>query len=80
MMMIGSSINLIYPSNYILGGEVLKIFNYNAPIKAVIKKIYKLRGTEIEKMENNQLIITEEDNSLIEVDIIIDTPTNSMEV
>lgn len=51
-------------------------FNYNAPIEVVIKKIYKLKGTEIEEINNAQLIISEEDSSLIEVDIIIDIPTN----
>ena len=84
MMMIGSLINLIYHSNYIFGGEVLKNltnalnnnFNYNAPIEVVIKNIYKLKGTEIEELNSNELIISEEDSSLIELDIIIDIPTN----
>lgn len=86
-MTIGSSINLIYPSDdyHIFGGEVLKNltnpltnnFNYNAPIEVVIKKIYKLKGTEIEEINNSELIISEDDSSLIEVDIIIDIPTNS---
>jgi hypothetical protein len=83
-MTIGSSINLIYPSKYIFGGEVLKNlinplnnkFNYNAPIEVVIKKIYKLKGPEIEEINNSELIISEEDSSLIEVDIIIDIPAN----
>jgi len=75
MMMIGSSINLIYLFN-IFGGEALKKFNYNAPIEVVIKKIYKLKGTEIEQINNNQLIISEEDSSLIEIDIVIDIPSN----
>ncbi|WML32751.1 hypothetical protein [Clostridium sp. OS1-26] len=52
------------------------ILNYNAPIEAVIKNIYKLKGTEIEEINNNELIISEGDSSLIEVDIIIDIPTN----
>jgi hypothetical protein len=51
-------------------------FNYNNPIEVVIKKIYKLKGTEIEEINNSELIISEEDSSLIEVDIIIDIPTN----
>lgn len=65
-------------------GEVLKNltnkltndFNYNAPIEVVIKNMYKLKGTEIEEINNNELIISEKDSSLIEVDIIIDIPTN----
>ncbi|KZL90322.1 hypothetical protein [Clostridium magnum] len=51
-------------------------FNYNAPIEVVIKNMYKLKGTEIEEINNSELIISEEDNSLIEIDIIIDIPTN----
>lgn len=84
-MMIGSSIDLIYPSKYIFGGEVLKNltnkltnnFNYNTSIEVDIKNMYKLKGTEIEEINNSELIISEEDNSLIELDIIIDIPTNS---
>lgn len=80
MMMIGSSINLIYPSKYIFGGEALKNlanefsnnFNYNAPVEVVIKNIYKLKGTETEEISNCELTISNYDNSLIEVDIIID--------
>ncbi|MTK11706.1 MAG: hypothetical protein F8N39_06325 [Clostridiaceae bacterium] len=56
--------------------ESTNTFNYKAPIEAVIKNIYKLKGTEIEEINNNELIISEEDNSLIELDIIIDIPTN----
>lgn len=51
-------------------------FNYNPPIEVVIKNIYKLKETEIEEINNSELIISEEDSSLIELDIIIDIPTN----
>lgn len=56
--------------------ESTNTFNYNDPIEVVIKKVYKLKGTEIEKVDNNELIISEEDMSLIKVDIIIDIPTD----
>ncbi|MBI6873484.1 hypothetical protein I6U51_12305 [Clostridium aciditolerans] len=51
-------------------------FDCKAPIEVVIKKIYKLNEAEIDEISNNELIISEEDNSLIELDIIIDIPTN----
>lgn len=56
--------------------ESTNTFNYNDPIEVVIKKVYKLKGTELEKVDNNELIISEEDMSLIKVDIIIDIPTD----
>lgn len=56
--------------------ESTNTFNYNDPIEVVIKKVYKLKGTEFEKVDNNELIISEEDVSLIKVDIIIDIPTD----
>ncbi|GFZ33142.1 hypothetical protein CSC2_36680 [Clostridium zeae] len=51
-------------------------FNYNTPIEVVIKNIYKLKKTEIKEINNNELIISEEDSSLIEIDIILDIPNN----
>lgn len=56
--------------------ESTNTFNYDDPIEVVIKKVYKLKGTELEKVDNNELIISEEDMSLIKIDIIIDIPTD----
>lgn len=52
------------------------IFNYNDPIEVVEKRVYKLKGTEFERVENDELIISEEDVSLIKINIIIDIPTD----
>lgn len=56
--------------------ESTNTFNYNDPIEVVTKKIYKLKGTEFERVDNNELIISEEDFSLIKINIIIDIPTD----
>ncbi len=57
--------------------ESTNIFNYNDPIEVVKKRVYKLKGTEeFERVENDELIISEEDVSLIKINIIIDIPTD----
>ncbi|MFL0195320.1 hypothetical protein ACJDU8_07040 [Clostridium sp. WILCCON 0269] len=56
--------------------SIIDNFNYTAPIEVVIKNIYKSKGRKDEQISNSKLIISEEDSSLIEVDIIIDIPTN----
>jgi hypothetical protein len=56
--------------------ESTNIFNYNDPIEVVEKRVYKLKGTEFERVENDELIISEEDVSLIKINIIIDIPAD----
>jgi hypothetical protein len=45
-------------------------------IEAVIKKICKLGKPEIQEIKDNEITITTEDCSLIEIDIIIDVCGN----
>ena len=56
--------------------ESTNTFNYDDPIEVVEKRVYKLKGTEFERVENDELIISEEDVSLIKINIIIDIPTD----
>lgn len=56
--------------------ESTNTFNYNDPIEVVTKKVYKLNGTEFERVENDELIISEKDVSIIKINIIIEIPTD----
>lgn len=51
--------------------EVNNLENKKTSIEANIEKMYKLNGTEKQEINPHQLMISDKDNNLIEIDIII---------
>ncbi|ADL51704.1 hypothetical protein [Clostridium cellulovorans] len=56
--------------------SALELPSNNASIEATIKNIYIINGSKTEEINNCKLIISNYDNSLIELVIIISIPTN----